>query len=134
MYETRKEREETYDKYAAILNNLVSTSDAHYAAEPDCGAGPLCIDGRTMAHLDAICVLQSDYAVLMISVAVREMSRLRKRLAGMAGRLEVQRGITASLASAVDDADRREEALNDEIQMLLATIDQAAHAESVIEP
>lgn len=137
MYETLELRQKAYDQYAAVLDNMVARAERHRKEEPECGAAPICIGGQTMARLGTLCATIPDYPILMISVAVNEMSRLRRQLAAMNQRVEIQRGISADANRAYGDAMDRIRQMQDEAQLLLARIDELEHApagDAVIEP
>jgi hypothetical protein len=135
-HDTRDKRQATYDHYASILHGLAEVGDDHRQRHPECDAEPLCLGAPNLLTV----VRRQANPTLVLIVAARELARAEKRAAGLRGRMEVQRSLTADACRALDSANEREEQLRreidwleDERQQLLARLDDVEH-EKAIEP
>jgi hypothetical protein len=107
------DRRALYLEYRGELDQIVQRSEQHRAEEPGCTAHPICIGGE---NLLSISERDGGQLILMLTVAVLELAETRRRL-------EAQRTVSVDLAAMADRADRTHEAILEELQMRIATLE-----------
>ena len=106
------DRRALYLEYRGELDRIVQRSEQHRAEDPRCGGHPICIGADNLA---AICSHDGGYKMFLLMVAVLELAETRRRL-------EAQRTVSIDLAAMADRADRTHEAILEELQMKIATL------------
>jgi hypothetical protein len=104
-------RRATYVEYRETLEEVVTRSEQHRAAEPDCDARPMCIGGQNLLAIGKATSSDSGHPLLLVIVAVQELAEARRRL-------DVQRGISASLTAQIEMANERADCLRAQLDAL----------------
>jgi hypothetical protein len=128
MSTSKVHHEQLYADYLGRLNGVIERSEQHSADEPNCPGLPICIGGIQLVALIAAMQQDGDFGPLLVSVAVHELSRARKREEALRQRLEIQRDLTAEMVSAAEDAQRACANFEDLNQSLLGKIDELENA------